>query len=273
MAEHPLDGVQGKIERAWEHQKRLRKEIKEFAASKPYSIAAEFDPASGWHLARLRTAAEPPVRLSIIAGEMAYEYVSALNHVAWVLAARKLGKREAWACRMNVQFPITLAKNQFEKQVLIKRGLVSKDAIKIISDLQPYTGRDGEKGARRHSLWLLKELADSDKHRVLAPRVSSLILQDWEYGWENLRKSDRFKSEKLLRRGQRLGDGTVLGRIRFIDGNERGNVTVKHGAIPIDVLFETEQWMLTTSDFGNAHAFMNHALRALTPLFPPRQEV
>jgi hypothetical protein len=269
---HPLDGVQGKIERGWEHQRKLRTEIKAFEASKPYSVGVTFDPESGWHVARLHVASEPSVRLSIIAGEMAYEYISALNHVAWELAARKLGRKRAWACRMSVQFPVTVAPEQFEKQVLAKEGLVSKQALDVLRQLQPYAGRDGQKGARRHSLWLLKELADSDKHRVLAPRVSSLVLRELEYDWDTPKAGEDFKIQGLLRPGQRLYDGKALGRIRFATRNAARNVTAQHGDIPIDVLFETGDWMLTTTDFGTAHAFMTRALKALAPLFPPRAD-
>jgi hypothetical protein len=270
MREHPLDGVRGKIERAWEHQKKLRAEIKAFEAAKPYSVSVVFDPGSRWHVARLRVAAEPPLRLSIIAGEMAYEYISALNHVAWELAARKLGQKRAWACRMRVQFPATLTPSEFDKQPLAKERLVSKQALSVMRELQPYTGRDGQEGARRHSLWLLKELADSDKHRVLAPMISSLVLRELEYDWDNPTRADEFKIERLLRPGQRLYDGKALGRIRFSAGNDEANVSVRHGEIPINVLFGTKDWMLTTNDLGNAHAFMTRALKALEPLFPAR---
>jgi hypothetical protein len=58
MREHPLGGVRGKIERAWEHQKKLRAEIKAFEAAKPYSVSVVFDPGSRWHVARLRVAFE-----------------------------------------------------------------------------------------------------------------------------------------------------------------------------------------------------------------------
>ena len=40
MAEHPLDGVRSKIERAWAHRKQLRTEIKAFEETRPYSIVA-----------------------------------------------------------------------------------------------------------------------------------------------------------------------------------------------------------------------------------------
>jgi hypothetical protein len=272
VREHPLDGVQGKIERAWEHQRKLRSEIKAFKASKPYSVDVRFDPSSGWHVARLRVASEPPVRLSIIAGEMAYEYISALNHVAWELAARKLGRKRAWKCRLSIQFPVTMGPEQFDKQLLAKKGLVSKQALSVMRRLQPYTGPDGEKGARRHPLWLLKELADADKHRVLAPRVSSLVLRELEYDWDAPKAGEDFRIQRLLRPGERLYDGKALGRIRFATRNAKGRVSVKHGDILIDVLFETDDWMLTTTDFGRAHAFMTSALKALAPLFPARAD-
>jgi cytochrome c5 len=270
MTEHPLDGVRSKIERAWAHRKQLRAEIKAFEDTKPYTIIARPGDTPGEYLACLRAAAEPPIGLSVLAGEMAYEYISALNHVAWVLAARKLGKKRAWNERMSIQFPIGLDPAQFRKQAIVKKHLVSQQAVRIMGQVQPYTGRDGEEGARKHSLWLIKELADSDKHRVLAPRVSSLLLREWEYGWDHLRRGEKFTITKVLKPGQRLKDGMVLGRLEFPDGKDRENVEVQHADIPTDVYFETEEYMLNLKDFGNVHAFMHRALDQLAPLFPSR---
>jgi hypothetical protein len=268
MAEHPLDGVRSKIERAWAHRKQLRAEIKAFEDARPYTIVARRGEKPGEYLASLRAATEPPIRLSVLAGEMAYEYISALNHVAWVLVARKVGKKEAWKERMSIQFPIAVDPAAFREQRIVKKRLVSQPAVRIMGELQPYSGRDGEKGARKHSLWLMKELADSDKHRVLAPRVSSLLLREWEYDWDNSRKGETFTITNLLKKGQRLEDGVVLGRLEFTDGAERENVEVRHADIPTDVYFETEEYMLNLNDFGNAHAFMHRALDQLAPLFP-----
>jgi hypothetical protein len=270
MPEHPLDGVRSKIERAWAHRKQLRAEIKSFEEANPYTIVAKHGGRSGQYLACLHVDAEPPIRLSVLAGELAYEYISALNHVVWVLAARKIGKKAAWDKRMSIQFPIALDPAQFRKQSIIKRRLVSQRAERIIGELQPYTGLDGVEGARKHSLWQMKELADSDKHRVLAPRVSSLELREWEYGWDNLQRGEKFEITKVLKPGERLDDGKVLGRLEFPDGKDRENVEVQHAPIPTDVYFETEDYMLNIHDFGNAHAFMHIALKKLEPLFPER---
>jgi hypothetical protein len=98
------------------------------------------------------------------------------------------------------------------------------------------------------------------------------VLRELEYAWDELRKGDKFKIERLLRPGQRLYDGKALGRIRFAADNPKPNVSVKHGEILIDVLFDAGDWLLTTSDFGNAHAVMTRALKALEPLFRPRPD-
>jgi hypothetical protein len=271
VPEHPLDGAQRKIERASEHQRTLRREIKAFAATNPYSVGVEFDAASGWHVARLRVSAEPPIRLSVIAGEMAYEYISALNHVAWVLAARKRGRERAWKKRTQIQFPIALDPAGFAAQPIVKNSHVSRSAIAAFAGLQPYTGRDGEAGARNHSLWHLKEIADSDKHRVLAPRISSMLLREIEYDWPNIKRGDRFKIERLLRPCHRLYDGKALGRIRFADNRIRV-VSASHGDLNVDVSFGAGEWMLSVRDFGDARAFMNRALGELALLFPPRPD-
>lgn len=268
MADHPLDGAEAKVARAWEHRKALRAEISRFLKTDPYPVVVDLDPQTGWHVARLRVLKEPPLLFSIIAGEMAYEYVSALNHLVWELAARKLGRKKVWKYRMGIQFPIAASPESFLKPVLVRKQYVSKRALAIIESLQPYNGRDGLPGAQSHSLLLLKNVADSDKHRILAPRLTRITIGDLEFEWDRSVASGP-EVEPLLQPGQGLYDGTELERIRFSSGNDQANVRVDR-QLPIDILLGSGEWALTLGDFGNAHAAMHRALRHLEPLFPPR---
>jgi hypothetical protein len=269
VTEHPLDGAEAKIARAWEHSKTLRTEIRAFIKREPYRVAVDFDPKSGWHIAHLRAPEEPPLRLSIIAGEMAYEYISALNHVIWELAARKMGRKRVWNHRMSVQFPVTTSPEIFAKQALVRKRYISKPALAVVETLQPYSGPNGQAGAFSHPLWLTKEVADSDKHRILAPRITQLILKELEYDWDETAATDP-DIERLISPGQILDDGTELGRVRFAVGNAEAKVRVSHGEIPVDILFGSGKWALSVRDFGNTHAYVNAALRRLAPLFPIR---
>lgn len=268
MADHPLDGAEAKIARAWQHRKALRAEINRFLKTEPYPVTVDLDPHTGWHVARLRVVKEPPLLLSIIAGEMAYEYVSALNHLVWELAARKLGRKKVWNHRMGIQFPIAASPESFLKPVLVRKQYISKRALAIIEGLQPYNGRDGEPGAQSHPLWLIKNVADSDKHRILAPRITRFTITGLDFAWNHSVAAGP-EVEPLIQPGQGLYDGTELERIRFSTGNDNANVRM-NGQMPTDILFGSEKWALTLNDFGNAHAAMHRALRHLEPLFPPR---
>jgi hypothetical protein len=270
VADHPLDGAEAKIARAWEHRKALRAEISRFLKTEPYPVVVDLDPQTGWHVARLRVLKEPPLLLSIIAGEMAYEYVSALNHLVWELAARKLGRNNVWKYRMGIQFPIAASPESFLKPVLVRKRYVSKRALAIIEGLQPYNGRDGLPGAQSHPLWLIKNVADSDKHRILAPRITRFTITGLEFAWnESIAAGPEI--EPLIQPGQRLDDGTELERIRFSSGNNQANVRVDR-QLPTDILLGSGEWALTLLDFGNTHAVMRRALRHLEPLFPPRPD-
>jgi hypothetical protein len=221
-------------------------------------------------MSRLRVLKEPPLRLSIIAGEMAYEYVSALNHLVWELAAHKLGRKKVWNYRMGIQFPIAASPESFLKPVLVRKQYVSKRALVIIESLQPYDGRDGLPGAQSHPLWLIKNVADSDKHRILAPRLTRITMTGLEFAWDTTIATGP-EVEPLLKPGQGLYDGTELERIRFRTGNDQANVRVNR-QLPTDILLGSGEWALTLSDFGNAHACMSCALRHLEPLFPTRSK-
>jgi hypothetical protein len=260
--------VEAKMRRAREHHQALGSEIAAFIKRNPYRVAVEFEPQSGWHIAYLRVIEEPPLHISVLAGEFAYQCVSALNHIVWELAARKLGRKRVFDYKNGIQFPVTSSKEWFHKQALVHKGYVSRASLAVIEELQPYKGRHGMASISRDSLWLIKDIADSDKHRVLVPRFSQLILEDLRFVWDEEAASGP-TIEPILKPGHRLNDGTHLARIRFATGNSEANVRMDNEPAT-DVLLGSRDWMLTVRELRNAIAYMNTAIRKLSKLFPPR---
>lgn len=244
---HPaLTASREKLRRATEHLDAVTAEITAFLDRDPYRIAVEFERDTGWWVAKARIAEEPGPRLSVLVGEIAYECLSALNHLVWELAARKGGRRNVFKIKAQVQFPIALSEQAWNDNALVHHARVSKTALALIERSQPYNGPDGPKGAAAHPLQLIKEIADADKHRVLAgvfsrARHSGVILD-----WDTSRASGPH-TETVTAPGRPLYHGTPIARIRFAHANEEANVRVR-GKPPLEILFRTDNQTVTHDD-------------------------
>jgi hypothetical protein len=153
---HPLDGVRAKIERAKEHIEQLDLNILRFER-KAYTLRAEPDINSGLlnYFVVDMGLGDPPVPLRLLAGEIAYQLRSALDHIIYILAkdARE-NKRE---------FPIFEELDKYESDAPSKIKGVSPRAETIIKDAQPFHASS----PHEHPLWMLHKINNTDKHRVI----------------------------------------------------------------------------------------------------------
>jgi hypothetical protein len=163
---HPLDGARRKIERATDHVTTLGREIRAFLNETPSKHQIVF------HIDTLEIlpglAAQPPTRLSLIAGDVLTNTRAALDYVLWELASRyfapavDLGNS---GDRGILTFPVLLAgtkaQRSYEKRLkaLTARGLPTK-SIELMraaqADVQP-----------TESLRHLTRLVNTDKHQSL----------------------------------------------------------------------------------------------------------
>jgi hypothetical protein len=110
---------------------------------------------------------KPPPALdwAIVTGEILYNLVSALDHLAWELClAHAPGRRPP----PRTEFPIFWNEERFDN---FQRGGgrdkirgMSWEAQSAIRDLQPHQRGNA---AKSQSLWILKEMSNIDKHRHL----------------------------------------------------------------------------------------------------------
>lgn len=157
----PLDGCRAKIARAGDHLETLKHETARFTEENPWGLIVEADPESNGQLILLRSLrrppADPPMRLSIIAGDVLHNLRSALDHLVWQLVILDGGAPG----RVN-QFPIFDTPEGFKQRGHRYLAGVTPDHRNRIEAYQPYKGRDG--------FLLLRALAtlnDVDKHQVV----------------------------------------------------------------------------------------------------------
>ena len=261
----PLEAAHAKVGRAVKDLEALRDDAERFLEGNPYFIAVEFDGETGWHSAVAQVAEEPPPRLSVLVGSVAYQLLSALNLLTWRLAVRKLGARATEAVKNEIQFPVAFSPNHFANLKLVKNAHVSKQALTVLERLQPYNGHHGPTGARHHPLALIKELADSDKHRVLASAYGRMEMAGVKFEWDAPASDPHVR--RVARRSRTIKAGAHLARIRFDIGNQQANVRVNPQPT-LEILFDSDNWAISLYDLGNCIAATFVCLDAIETLFP-----
>jgi hypothetical protein len=265
-----LDAANFKLRRATEHLHTLTEEMLGFRKRDPYAVTVDFEPDTGWWVAKAQVREEPSPRLSVLVGEIAYECLSALNHLVWELAVRKIGRNKAakGSVRNFVQFPVATSPANWAEIPLVRKQPVSKKALGLMEGLQPYNGRDGQAGVSSHPLSLIRDVANADKHRVLAVAFAYAEFSGIRWTWDT-EHADGPESEWLVKKGQRLDYGSPLSRIRFGTGNAEANVGVE-GKPTADVVFSTEHWSIQHRTLLRCTTWSTRAWQTLAPLFPPK---
>ena len=154
---NPLAGVWAKIERADENIRSFNSEIKIYEdnylfVSKPNNEATR--------CVLMIKGPEPPLRFSVILGEIVHQLRSSLN-----LLINALVMKNGYPVTKNHEFPICQSWLLFKDAC--KRGKiegVSSAAKKMIWFSQPYRRSTNPKN---NFLYILRELSNSDKHRNL----------------------------------------------------------------------------------------------------------
>lgn len=166
---YALDGPRAKIERAKSEIVTLHASFQGFFKEHVYRVVvAEFDKKGGYHI--LRVDGEVPTipnDWGAIIGEIAHNLRSALDGLAWQLALLHTP-----APSRDTAFPIYLIGHTTRNVRHFWRkdsGLrlmqsIHRSLWTRIESFQPYKGRNGK---RRNPLFLLQELNNADKHRLI----------------------------------------------------------------------------------------------------------
>jgi len=285
---HALFGPIKKVDRAQEQLKALDIEIEEFLKADRYGgVVAEFNRRTREHALRLVTTGDgtPPLRWSLDIGEIAFNLRSALDHIAIQLALSVPGQKATDALYEKTQFPICLhgPDSSKRKRWRWKNGMsyityISRKHRAILQGMQPYSRRDRKRArfgpfrgrvplGRKHPLWLLREVNNADKHRLLlvtARVVSgmSLIVTEAPKG---------FKIEHVtFKAGMELIHGAKIGSIR-ITGNPH-DVRMKFGVSP-EVVFASGcravKGLPVVGTLEAMHDEVDRVIRILAAQFPP----
>lgn len=143
MTDDPLLGCRLKLQAAWRHRQALGAELEEFLS---------------------RTDPQPsPLHLGVIVGDFLHNLRCVLDHVVWQLV--ELNEQEPGE---HNQFPILDTPDAYKKNAGRYLRGVAADHSALIEAFQPY-----HLGANTayHSLAVLRDLSNIDKHRFVHPVV------------------------------------------------------------------------------------------------------
>lgn len=224
-----LSGPRAKIDRADEHLDALYSELEAFF--EPYSNRelAYHARDGAWDVILVRPLLDeiPPLRLSIICGDVVHNLRSALDHLVWQLVLAEGNKPGKWT-----SFPIYSDPKDFNLNVRFrkkKRGSGPLEGINpngqawaAIEGAQPYYAVN----PRANPLSMLNELDVTDKHRslmlnMLFPREDSL----WELvGWNDAAELLEYR---VLNQPLSMVRETQILRLRFSKAGPNPQVRVK----------------------------------------------
>jgi hypothetical protein len=154
---HPLDGARAKVERAIQHINKFSQDAAPFEVWN-HIVRAEADPQAGvmrLYAVQIGGREPPPNYLVLLAGEIAYQLRSALDHVIYLLAKKAPDRRR--------QFPIFKERKEYIARAPSMIEGVSAHANALIETYQPYHGIPAD----QDSLWMLQDLNNTDKHRLI----------------------------------------------------------------------------------------------------------
>jgi hypothetical protein len=161
-----LDGVQLKLVRAQQHVDELRDTVRKAQGGSQHEIVDAYDPKTPNEIIlKARVNKSPDPYWGAILGDAIQNCRSVLDHIytALVDAAGRNSSR--------AYFPIYKTPGEFQKSAvpLFKQHRIPPIQRTLIETLQPYHGTT--RPATDHPAWVLRELANIDKHRALVTQT------------------------------------------------------------------------------------------------------
>jgi hypothetical protein len=163
-ADERLALIQFKIERARRHVAELNSAVGTFFESNPYKVGTKRDPQTRKLIYYVESVRATPISFSTITGDVIQNLRSALDHLALQLFL--VGTNGASGGR-HIYFPIAPGAAEYKSSVSRRIKGMRQDAVDVLNVIEPY------KGGKGNELWVIHELNNIDKHRLLVTVGSS----------------------------------------------------------------------------------------------------
>jgi hypothetical protein len=195
---HGLDGPRLKLGRANVHLESLKEQVQRFIDGNPYGAVAEYDGQTEKCVLRTQIFVPPPQDWGIIIGDIAHNLRSALDQLVWQLACTQTATPFD-----KTAFPIFDVFTKYRDNGRIVIQNLTPRQKTLVRRLQPY-----HRGNRaiEHPLWLLQNINNTDKHRVI--QTIGAVFDVRGLGFGNLWGFDLYNMN--VYGGQRLEEGAPI---------------------------------------------------------------
>jgi hypothetical protein len=179
------DEVGLRLARADQELKALQNEVRSYLGKRPYTAGFEADPK---HVDRrrifVRIDEEVPEQVPIRVSECVHHWRAALDNFAYMITRRHNSGHISGSEFPIFLDPVVYAERQTNGDPTRRSGLhkirgMKPSAQGIIEELQPYNG-----GQVTDPLWMLHELSNADKHRLL--HTCGTVLEGSNYAIRHL---------------------------------------------------------------------------------------
>jgi hypothetical protein len=163
-----------KLVRAEQHLIELHRRIEAWMDDEPFTFEVtvyerERSPIGPVRYFSFAIARAKPVPddLSTILGDFLHNIRGALDHFAWQIACRHLGRTPTVTEARRIYFPIADTYAEFRARPAVEKGLlgsIGSPQIRLIRRYQPYKRRSA---AARDEFAVLAKLSNEDKHRAV----------------------------------------------------------------------------------------------------------
>lgn len=202
----PLDGADAKLARAFEHLEALDLKIAAFFDGHSYGIGSKYDPdASEIVLYATEPTGVPFLSWGVLIGDCVQNLRASLDYIVWQMALRHLKREPTEKEARSIQFPIQSTGHGFKSAAV--RQFVSDVDFGRIKEMQPYKRGDR---APFHLLAVLRELSNTDKHRVVL--IASLVSAGAQLKFGQSRDIASY-GEVEFYFGEPLKEKTPIGRV------------------------------------------------------------
>jgi hypothetical protein len=267
-----LAGPEAKLDRAIEHLETVEAACDHFMKSLPYTVTTEFESDPGCYVARFRRRREMPLAVGVIVGELIHDLRSALEHVAWVLAASNTDDvAKLWETRNEISFPMAKRPEAFDSHSLL--AYITGPMRTVLDSLQPHT-RGNPYQVDRHPLAALHDFWNVDKHRVVHGAIGEIDVSTVSWTPMALDADELLGGEvdvEPLDLGGLLSDGEPIAHVRFRGlENPPGTTKVEMAGQPtVRVLFRAGDRAVSVQGLGGFCAYVANVLNAVRPVLPP----
>lgn len=153
--------------------REITAEMKNFEARHPYTASTEYHPKRHCVALRIHTIDSLPVHLGLLLGDVANNYRSSLDQLAWALVTTRGVRALSSKHEGSIYFPLAASEKDFESHLVSSVYLSDRDK-RIVRRYQPFWNTDrsrrhSESKLHRHCLTVLSKINRDDKHKAIRP--------------------------------------------------------------------------------------------------------